>query len=153
MEPLQAVLVDEACADPQSIGQVDGVMDSPLQQQERSEEVKGRMLKVKEGSMTEWCTVRRKGQGEKVVSAVSRGWEEYKERFPHRAYVQRLFWSEVKEEKQMKAWLEAEEGSEERKKCEEEMMELELLLKKSASYGKLEKVEKWLRGGGEVRKV
>ena len=111
MEPLQAVLVDEACADPQSIGQVDGVMDSPLEKQGRSVEVKGRMLKVKERSMTEWCTVRRKGQGEKVVSAVSRGWEEYKERFPHRAYIQRLDWSKVKEKKQVKPWLEAKEGS------------------------------------------
>ena len=153
MEPLQAVLVDEACADPQSIGQVDGVMDSPLQQQERSEEVKGRMLKVKEGSMTEWCTVRRKGQGEKVVSAVSRGWEEYKERFPHREFIQRLEWSKWKEEKTVKAWLEAKKGSKEREKCEEEMMELELMIKKNRGCKGLEQVEKWLRGGGEVGKL
>ena len=68
MEPLQAVLVDEACAE--SIGKVDVVMNSPLEKQGRSVEVKGRMLKVKEGSMTKWCTVRKKGQAEKVVSAV-----------------------------------------------------------------------------------
>ena len=103
--------------------------------------------------MMEWCTVRRKGQGEKVVSAISRGWEEYKERFPHRAYNQRLFWSKVKEEKQVKAWLEAKAGSEDEKKCEEEMMEMELMLKKNGGCRKLEKVEEWLRGGGEVGKL
>ena len=33
--------------------------------------------------MTGWCSVRRKGQVEKVVSAVSRGWEEYKRCYLH----------------------------------------------------------------------
>ena len=90
---------------------------------------------------------------EKVVSAVSRGWEEYKECFPHRAYCQRLEWMKVKEEKTVKAWLEAKKGSKEREKCEEEMMELELMLKKNGGCRKLEQVEKWLRGGGEVGKL
>ena len=79
MESLQAVLVDEACADPESIGQVDGVMDSPLEKLGKILEVEGRKLEAEEESMTGWCQVRRKGgQEEKVVSAVSRGWEEYK---------------------------------------------------------------------------
>ena len=33
--------------------------------------------------MTGWCSVRKKGQVEKVVSAVSRGWEEYKRCYLH----------------------------------------------------------------------
>ena len=91
------------------------------------------MLEEEEMSMTGWVPVRRKGgQVEKVVSAVSRGWEEYC--FPHQAYNTRQKWSEVKEQKVVKAWL---EGSEE-----------EELSLKVADAAKQEKVEKWLRGGG-----
>ena len=96
--------MDEACADPESIGQVDGVMDSPLEKLGKRVEVEGRKLEVEEESMTGWCQVRRKGgQEEKVVSAVSRGWEEYKRKFPHLAHEQRQTWSERVE---VKAWLE-----------------------------------------------
>ena len=67
-------------------------------------EVEGVELKEEERSMTGWCQVRRKGgQEEKVVSAVSRGWEEYKRKFPHLAHEQRQTWSEKVE---VKAWLE-----------------------------------------------
>ena len=58
----------------------------------------------------------------------------------------------MKEGKQVKAWLEAKEGSEEKKLCEEEMMVMELLLKKNGGWSKQEMVEKWLRGGGELGK-
>ena len=115
-------------------------------------EVEGRKLEVEEASVTEWCQVRRRGQVEKNESAVSRGWEEYKERFPYRAYVQRLEWSKVKEVKRVKAWLEAKEGSEEKKVSEEELMEMERLLKKNGGWSRQEQVEKWLRGGGELGK-
>ena len=99
------------------------------------------MLEEEEMSMTGWVPVRRKGgQVEKVVSAVPRGWEEYKYCFPHRAYNTRQKWSEVKEQKMLKAWL---EGS------EEELMWLEELSLKVADAAKQEKVEKWLRGGWE----
>ena len=88
-----ALLLDEAWSDT-SISQVDGAVDTPLERPGRTVEVEGR-LEVEEVSMTGWCQVRRKGgQEEKVVSAVSRGWEEYKRCFPHRAYSQRQKWSE-----------------------------------------------------------
>ena len=102
------------------------------------------MLEEEERLMTGWCLVRRKGvQEEKVVSAMSRGWEEYKYCFPHRAYNTRQKWSEVKEQKVVKAWTEGKEGS------EEKLMVMELRLKKVADAAKQEKVEKWLRGGWE----
>ena len=70
-------------------------------------EVEGR-LEVEEESMTGWCQVRRKGgQVEKDVAAVSRGWEEYKRKFPHLAFAQREEWSE---REVVKMWL-AEETS------------------------------------------
>ena len=103
--------------------------------------------------MTEWCTVRKKGQVERVVSAVWRGWEEYKERFPYRAHCQRLEWSKTKEAKCVKAWLEAKEGSKEGKESEEELMELERLLMKNGGSPRRKQVEKWLQGGGEVGKM
>ena len=119
------------------------LMDSPLERPGRRVEVEGVMLEEEEMSMTGWVPVRRKGgQVEKVVSAVSRGWEEYKYFFPHRAYNTRQKWSEVKEQKVVKAWLEGKEGS------EEELRWLEELSLKVADAAKQEKVEKWLRGGG-----
>ena len=78
--------------------------------------------------------------------AVSRGWEEYKQLFPHRAHCQRLQWSEVKERKEVKAWMEGKEGS------EELLMGLEIMLKKKADWAKKEQVEKWSRGGGGMGK-
>ena len=49
----------------------------------------------------------------------------------------------MKEWKWVKAWREGKEGS------EKELMGLELSLRKDADAAKQEKVEKWLRGGGE----
>ena len=94
------------------------------------------MLEEEERSMTGWCSVRRKGgQVEKVVSAVSRGWEEYKCCFPHRAYAQRLCWSRRRVQEMVKEWRKGKEDS-------EELMGLEITLKKNADAAKLEKVEK-----------
>ena len=72
-------------------------MDSPYVRAGKRVEVEGYELEEEERLMTGWCSVRRKGgQEEKVVSAVSRGWEEYKQLFPHRAHCQSLRWSVVK---------------------------------------------------------
>ena len=137
MEPLSAALLDEACSYPESIGQVDGVQDSPLERPGKKVEVEGR-LEVEEDSMTEWCQVRRKGgQVEKDVAAVSRGWEEYKRKFPHLAHKQRQTWSERVE---VKAWLEG--GG------ELLLMVRDHLKSKRASEAQKREVEKWLRGGG-----
>ena len=77
-------------------------MDTPLERPGKTVEVEGR-LEVEEVSMTEWCQVRRKkGQVETDVVAGSRGWEEYKNKFPHLAYNQRHKWSE---RKVVKEWL------------------------------------------------
>ena len=144
MEPVRDALLHDDAWSTESIGQVDGVQDSPLEKLGRKVEVEGRKLEAEEESMTGWCQVRRKGgQVEKVVSAVSRGWEESKERFPHRAHCQRLNWSEVKEWRPLKAWLEGKE--------DEQGMELEKGLVRVADQAQKEKVEKWLRGAGEYR--
>ena len=90
VKPIQEALFDEAWSERESLGQVDGIVDSPLERPGRSVEVEGEMLEEEERSMTGWCLVRRKGgQEEKVVSAVSRGWEEYKKKFPHLVHEQR----------------------------------------------------------------
>ena len=77
MEPMREALFNEACAEPESISQVDGCQDSPLERLGRRVEVEGVELEEEERSMTGWCQVRRKeGQEvEKVVLAVSRCWE------------------------------------------------------------------------------
>ena len=50
-----------------------------------------------------WCQEQRKGgQVEKDVAAVSRGWEEYKNKLPHLAFKQRHKWSEMEV---VKKWL------------------------------------------------
>ena len=82
---------------------MDGAQDSPLEKLDRRVKVEGRKLEVEEESMTGWCQVRRKGgQVEKDVAAVSRGWEEYKIKFPHLAFEQRRKWSE---REVVKEWL------------------------------------------------
>ena len=78
MEPLQAALVDEACAYPESIDQVDGCHDSPYFCPGQIVEVEGFELEERERSMKGWCQVRRKGgQEEKDVAAETRGREEF----------------------------------------------------------------------------
>ena len=41
----------------ESLGQVDGVMDSPLERLRRSVVVEGELLEEEERSMTGWCLV------------------------------------------------------------------------------------------------
>ena len=68
---------------------------------------------------------------------MSRGWEEYKKKFPHLAHEQRQTWSERVE---VKAWLEG--GGElwlGMKECRKS---------KRVSEAQKREVEKWLRGGG-----
>ena len=137
MEPLSAALFDEACSYPESIGQVDGVQDSPLERPGKTVEVEGR-LEVEEVSMTGWCQVRRKGgQVEKDVAAVSRGWAEYKNKFPHLAFEQRHKWSE---REVVKEWLAGGD--------EKELERLERWYKPKRKGARNEEVEKWLRGDG-----
>ena len=137
MEPLSAALLDKVCSYPESIGQVDGVQDSPPERPGKTVEVEGRL--EEEGvSMTEWCQVRRKkGQVETDVVAGSRGWEEYKNKFPHLAFNLRHKWSEREE---VKKWLAG--GGEKKFEWEEGMC------KRLGGEPRNEKVEKWLRGGG-----
>ena len=137
MEPLKAALFDEAWSD-ESISQVNGAMDTPLERPGKTVEVEGR-LEVEEVSMTGWCQVRRKGgQAEKDVAAVSRGWEEYKIKFPHLAHEQRRKWSEREE---VKEWL---AGGDETALERWERRKTTLF----ATVPNRVEVEKWLRGGG-----
>ena len=54
-------------------------------------ELEGRELEEEERSMKGWCQVRRKtGQEEKGVATVTRGWEEFKNKFPYLAHTWRL---------------------------------------------------------------
>ena len=113
-------------------------MDTPLERPGRTVEVEGR-LEEEEVSMTDWCQVRRKkGQVETEVVAGSRGWEEYRRKFPHMAYNWRRKWSESEE---VKKWL---VGGDERSLKESEARNVRMF---GEPYK--EKVAKWLRGGGE----
>ena len=96
MEPLSAVLFDEACAQHESLGQVDGICDSPLTQQGKYVEVEGVEMEPEERSMKGWCQVRRKNsQEEKEAAAETRGWEEFKSSYPYLAhYWRRGKWRE-----------------------------------------------------------
>ena len=158
MEPLGQTLLDEAWSDT-SIGQVDGIMDTPLKRPGKIVEVEGEKLEEEEASMTGWSQVRRKkgqvetdvvagsrgreeyqtkkGQVETDVVAGSRGWEEYRRKFPHLAYNQRRGWSEMEE---VKRWLAGGD--------EKEIKWREGCVKRLGGEPKNEKVEKWLRGGG-----
>ena len=73
---------------------------------------------------------------EKVVSAVARGWEEFRSKFPYLGHHWRRKWSEQGEVEKWLAggdedWLVKKEG---------EM--------KKVTAAKMLEVEKWLRGGG-----
>ena len=100
MAPLREALFDEACAQHESLGQVDGICDSPLTQQGKYVEVEGVEMEPEERSMKGWCHVRRKNsQEEKEAAAETRGWEEFKNCYPYMAhYWRRGEWrEEVKE--------------------------------------------------------
>ena len=76
---------------------------------------------------------------EKVVSAVWRGWEEYKSKFPHLAHDQRREWST---RKMVRRWLAGGD--------ELELEEGEGVRKSLRTEAQMRKVEEWLRGGGEL---
>ena len=99
MEPLSAALLDEAWSD-ESISQVDGAMDTPLERP--GSRVEGEKLEVEEASMMVWSRVRKRGQVEKKLSAVARGWEEFRSLFPYLGHDWRRKWSERDE---VKRWL------------------------------------------------
>ena len=100
-----ALLLDEAWSDT-SISQVDGAMDTPLKRPGSSVEVEGEKLEAEEASMMVLSWVRKRGQVEKNVSAVARGWEEFRSLFPYLGHDWRRGWSERQEVKQ---WMEGGE--------------------------------------------
>ena len=148
MEPLrEALLDDDAWSNLESIGQVDGVQDSPYVRPGQVCEVEGYELEETERSMKGWCQVRRKrGQEEKDVAAETRGWEEFFKfikSFPYLAHYWRYErWSkEVKE----REWTE-EELSEEQKK----MRWSKEWKKQYGSFTAYNKeVKKWVARGGD----
>ena len=144
MEPQRAVLFDEACAEPESISQVDGCQDSPLERLCRRVEVEGVELEEEERSMKGWCQVRRKsGQEVKDVSTKTRGWEEFydlRNGFPYLAHYWRYErWSkEVKK----KEWTEEELRDMQSSVRKEKRKEYESW----RAYS--DEVVKWVHGGG-----
>ena len=119
-------------------------MDTPLERPGKTVEVEGEKLEEEEASMTGWSQVRtKKGQVETDVVARSRGWEEYRGKFPHLAYERRRTWGERKwkETKSTIAWMAG--GDEVKEERWEEW------LKRGATDAQKRKVETWLRGGGE----
>ena len=114
-------------------------MDSPFERPGRSVEVEGELLEEEERSMKGWCHVRRRsGQEEKDVATVLRGWEEYKQKFPHMAHFLRQRWSSMERD-----WFEGRAGS------EEKLERLERRMRERAG-AKTREVEEWLSGGGEM---
>ena len=74
----EALLNDDAWSNLESIGQVDGIQDSPYVSPGKVCEVEGYELEETERSMKGWCQVRRQsGQEEKEVATVMRGREEF----------------------------------------------------------------------------
>ena len=136
MEPLKAALLDEAWSD-ESISQVDGAMDTPLERLGSRVEVEGEKLEEEEASMMVWSQVRKRGQVVKNVSAVARGWEEFRSKFPYLGYDLRREWSE---REVVKKWLAGgDEGW---------YVAMEERRKKRVSAARHCEVEEWLRGGG-----
>ena len=126
----------------ESIGQVDGIQDSPYVSPGKVCEVEGYELEEEERSMKGWCQVRRKsGQEEKEVSTETWGREEfYKfcEDYPYLAHYWRY-----------------ERWSKEKERTVEEWKQLQMEVKKEGrkefdswtAYWK--EVQKWRDRGGE----
>ena len=139
MEPVKDALLYDDAWSTESIGQVDGVQDSPLEKLGSRVEVEGEKLEVEEASMMVWSRVRKRGQVEKNVSAVARGWEEFRSKFPYLGHDWRRKWSERSE---VKKWLAGgrEVALEQREERYKET-------RKNTAYER--EVREWLRGGGE----
>ena len=74
----EALILDEACGEVESLSKVDGICDSPYVRPGQVVEVEGLELEERERSMKGWCQVWRKsGQEEKDVAALTRGREEF----------------------------------------------------------------------------
>ena len=131
-----ALVLDEAWSD-ESISQVDGAMDTPLERPGSRVEVEGEKLEEEEASMMVWSQVRKRGQVVKNVSAEARGREEFQSKFPYLGHSWRQYWSGMKE---VKEWLAGGD--------EKGLVKFEEEFKKKASAAKHAKVEEWLRGGG-----
>ena len=87
MEPLREALFDDACSELESLGQVDGIFDSPLTLPGKTVEVEGVEMEPEERSMKGWSQVRRKiSQEEKDAAADTRGWEAFKSSYPFLAH-------------------------------------------------------------------
>ena len=140
MEPLATALLDDACAQIESLGQVDGICDSPYLRPGQRVEVEGEEMEKEERSMKGWSQVRRKNsQEEKEVAAMTRGWEEFKSAFPYLAHT----WSS--------GWAESEETRQEfREDMERRRWKLERMEESTrVCMGKEKEVKKWLREGGK----
>ena len=139
----EALLNDDAWSNLESIGQVDGIQDSPYVSPGKVCEVEGYELEETERSMKGWCQVRRKrGQVEKDVAAETRGWEEfcsYKDGFPYLAHYWRY---ERWREEMKKEWTKEELWKLQWRVRKERMKEY----KSERAYR--DKVWKWVDRGG-----
>ena len=139
MEPVKDALLYDDAWSTESIGQVDGVQDSPLEKLGSRVEVEGEKLEEEEASMMVWSQVRKRGQVVKNVSAEARGWEEFQSKFPYLGHDWRRKWSERDE---VKRWL-AGGGEEWLVHMEEKK---KAMMRKTAEW---KEEERWLKGGGE----
>ena len=137
---MEALLDDDAWSNLESIGQVDGVQDSPLTLPGKRVEVEGVEMEPEERSMKGWSQVRRKvSQEEKDAAADTRGWEAFKISYPYLAHT----------------WRRGEWREQVEKKSVEQLREMEGEIEKGAwiipKIGMLrgKEVETWLREGGE----
>ena len=117
----EALLLDEACGEVESLSQVDGICDSLVMQQARRVEVEGVELEEEERSMKGWCQVRRKNsQEEKEAATMVRGWEEFKSKFPYLAKTWRYLWVESEaKRKELREGMERRSGELEREEEKE----------------------------------
>ena len=142
MEPLREALLDDACSELESLGQVDGICDSPYLRPGQRVEVEGVEMEKEERSMKGWSQVRRKNsQEEKEVAAMTRGWEEFKSAFPYLAHTWRYAWSECEATRQeLRGDMERRWGK---------LVGQEEWLVNRGKGAKKNEVEKWLQEGGK----
>ena len=136
----EALLDDDAWSNLESIGQVDGVQDSPLTLPGKRVEVEGVEMEPEERSMKGWSQVWRKiSQEEKDAAADTRGWEAFKSSYPYLAHDwRRGEWREQVETKSVEQLREMEWGR----------WRDSFVVEEDGMPNK-RKVEKWLREGGE----
>ena len=144
MEPLATALHDDACAQIESLGQVDGICDSPYLRPGQRVEVEGEEMEKEERSMKGWSQVRRKNsQEETEVEAMTRGLEEFKSAFPYLAHTWRYAWSESEATRQELR------GDMERRRGKLERQEKEMVSRGERQKARKKEVEKWVQEGGK----